>query len=82
MLVAALTNAMNNVADRYLNATPVPVVIFYHSVNGFVLISIFIVLEALITGNGFRFYTARQYFLIVVAVVIDSIVMLAGTMAF
>lgn len=68
--------------DRYLRATPAPVVIFWHSLNGLLLISIYIVLEAVISGNGFRFYTGRQYLIALISTAVDAIAMSSSTIAF
>lgn len=82
VLCAAFVNAVSNVLDRYLNATPVPVVIFWHSLNGLILISLYIVLEAIISGNGFRFYTKRQYLIALASVAVDALAMTSSTIAF
>ena len=56
----------------------------YHSLLGTVLMSAFILIEAAITGNGFRFseYTGRQYGYLLGAVLFDNLGLFMVTIAY
>ena len=49
------------VLNRALKETPTPVIVFYHTITGFIIAWIYIITEMLITGNGTRLanYTMR-----------------------
>ena len=53
-LISAFFMAMCAVLNRALKETPAPVVVFYHTINGFIIAWIYIITEMLITGNGTR----------------------------
>ena len=79
-----MTGALQAVLNRVLKQTPATVIIFFHSIFGLFLISIYILIEAGIKGNGFRFsgYTGRQYGILAAAVLCDSIDLIMMTVAF
>ena len=63
VMTSSWTGAIQAVLNRVLKETPATVIIFYHGLFGLILVSTYIMIEAGITGEGFRLlgYTARQY---------------------
>ena len=51
VLFGAVMQAINCVANRNLKGTPPPVILFYHSINGFFIIWIYVGIEAGITNT-------------------------------
>lgn len=51
VLIGAVAQAINCVSSRNLKGTPPPVILFYHSINGFIIIWIYIAVEAGITDT-------------------------------
>ena len=82
--MSAWTGAGQAVLNRVIKHIPVNVIIFYHSILGMTVVGIIILLEAAITGDGFRFlqYTGRQFGYLTASCVCDSIALFAFTMAF
>ena len=83
-LITALFEATCGVLNRALKETPAPVVVFYHTINGFIIAWIYIIVEMLVTGKGTRLvdYTLRQYLIVCAASTFDSGALLLGTLAF
>ena len=83
-LISAFFMAMCGVLNRALKDTPAPVVVFYHTINGFIIAWIYIITEMLITGKGTRLidYTLHQYLIVCAASIFDSGGLLLGTLAF
>ena len=83
-LASAFLDAVCAVLNRALKETPTPVIIFYHTIIGFIIAWIYIITEMLITGNGTRLsdYTLHQYLIVAAASVFDSGALLLGTLAF
>ena len=83
-ILSAQTNAIQAVLNRVLQHIPVNIIITYHSILGTVLLGAFILIEAAITGNGFRFteYTGRQYGYLLGAVLFDSVCLFMATIAY
>ena len=61
--------------NRSLKGIPSPIIVFYFASGGFILASIFIGIEALVTGDSLRFldYTARQYGIASVAALLETL---------
>ena len=68
---------------RALKETPPPIILFYHCINGFVLIWIYILIEYAIT-NKFRMseYTLEMWLIVYGSAFIDSFCILASLVAF
>ena len=83
-ILAAWTDSIAAILNRVLQHVPTSIIITYHSVVGLVLVGSYILIEAAITGNGFRFteYTGRQYGIIIAAVLCDSLTLITHTIAF
>ena len=70
--------------NRSLKEIQTPIVVFYHTIGGMSVAASYILIEALVTGEGTRLsiYTARQYFFVFTASIFDSIALTAQTVAF
>ena len=60
-LLCSVFCAIVLVFNRALKETPAPIVVFYHTTFGIVLALIYIIVEAIVTGEGTRIndYTMR-----------------------
>ena len=69
--------------SRALKETPAPIILFYHCINGTVLIWIYIFIEYAIT-NKFRMseYTLEMWLIVYGVAFIDSFALLASLVAF
>ena len=70
--------------NRVLQHVPVNIIITYHSLLGITLVGTYILIEAAITGNGFRFteYSSRSYGFLLSAVLCDTLCLFMATIAF
>ena len=70
--------------NRVLHFLPVNVIITFHALLGFTLVGTYILIEAAITGDGFRFaeYSGRSYGILLSAVLCDSLCLFMATIAF
>lgn len=57
-LIAGVIYPFCAITSRMLKDVPTPVILLFHTAGGITLTSLFIIIEALATGNGFRF---RKY---------------------
>ena len=57
-LACGFIYAVCAVANRMLKETPTPVVLFYHTLGGFVATLMFLLLEMWIKGTKFKLFTA------------------------
>ena len=78
----AWVQATTNVLNRKMKTVHFSVISFFHSCYGLTVSLIIITIEALVTGNGYRTYTGRQYGLMVLTGFIDTFALLSVTIAF
>lgn len=83
-MLASWSGAIQAILNRKLKLVPTNVIIFYHGLLGFILFGCFILIEAAITGDGFRFadYTGRQFGILTCCTLIDYLSLVMMTMAF
>ena len=81
-LISAIVCAFCAVLNRALKALPTPIILFYHSILGLILAFTYILIEAWITGNGFRFptYTNEMLMITAGASVFDAFACLLATL--
>ena len=82
--VSAWTGALASVLNRRLKDTPASVIIFYHATLGLIIVGTYILIEAYLIGNGFRFndYTGRMYLIVAGSIACDSLELFMMTIAF
>ena len=83
-LFAAFVMAFCAVSSRMLKDSPTPIIIFYHTIGGFVMTSIFVLIECLVTGEGTRMteYTGRQWAIAFAASACDMCALFSVTLAY
>ena len=83
-LIAAWAMAIQAILNRKLKLVPTHVIIFYHGMLGFVLFGAYITLEALVTGDGYKFadYTGKQIGILICCTLIDAHNLFMMTIAF
>ena len=83
-LIAGVVMSFLAVTSRILKDVPTPVIIFYHTIGGITLTSLFMMVEAWVTGNGTRLtgYTKYQYGVCLGASLFDTVTLIAVTMAY
>jgi drug/metabolite transporter (DMT)-like permease len=79
---AAIFFAFNSVWNRKLKEVHFLVLMVMHGLIGFILLSILICVEALITGNGFRIYNTYEYGMLAGVSIFDCIGCYSMTIAY
>ena len=83
-LTAGIVVSFCAVTSRLLKETPMPVLVFYHTVVGFTFTLVYILVEMWITGNGFRLaqYTSHDYLICLCASAFDAGALIGVTVAY
>ena len=70
--------------NRSLKDIPTPIVVFYHTIGGMSVAAAYILIEALVTGEGKRLatYTGLKYCIVSTASIFDSIELITKTVAY
>ena len=83
MTLAAIMYAIIAVSSRNLKETPAPVILFYHCINGFVIICVYILIEYGITNElRMREYTLEMWLTVFFGAFLDCGSMLGLTIAY
>ena len=83
-LTAGIVMSFCAVSSRLLKDVPTPVIIFYHTIGGMVMTSVYMMIDAWVSGNGTRLteYTGYQYGVIMGACLFDTGALLFVTTAY
>ena len=83
MIVAAIMYAIIAVSSRNLKETPAPIILFHHSIIGFVVISIYILTEYGIRNElRMREYTLKMWLIVFGGAFCDSSAVLGTSIAY
>ena len=86
VLLSAMGMAGADVLARALKDTPTPVLTFFHTIGGLILIAFYMLIELAVRDSNlvtrFNSYTGRQVGICFAASLLDTIALLLGTMAF
>ena len=82
-LVAAFIMGFCAVSSRMLKDTPTPIIIFYHTIGGFVMTGLFVLIESLVNGNlRMTEYTSRQWLIALAASACETCALFTVTLAY
>ena len=83
-MLVAIFGGTTSVLNRTLKEVPPSLLMFYHGLAGMLVMLIWILIEAVVSGNGIRMlsYSKYQMLIMVLATILNSVAITSTTIAF